>query len=215
MLAEYPTTYTDTFGSEETVIINDGKTLRMTVRGVEYVSTELGGFNTFERVKAVEKGATSLAEREFLSAATLTAVMSIPVSGPESTVPTTLTAVIDLEGIKDMGDWPYDDVRLILDYDGHKYSSTGGDGSFEEEMWQIQRSLPNDTFLKCCFNCTFAGYNIYGNGLWGMYCHRNHKDEYLHVRAKCDIDRLTQTAAGMVQEIDLCLEFQHGITGYR
>ncbi len=85
------------------------------------------------------------------------------------------------------------------------------------ELLQIQRQLPADAYMKCCFNCAFSGYNPYGNGLWGMYCHRNYKEAYVQANSKFEWISLNAVAAEYVQEIHLCPEFQrwNGKTGYR
>jgi hypothetical protein len=44
MIAHYPGLYWDTHGEEATVIENDGKTLRMVVRGAEFTGTEFDDF---------------------------------------------------------------------------------------------------------------------------------------------------------------------------
>ncbi len=44
--AAHPAIYRDALGEERTCIENDGQTLRMVVRGVEFVSTPFGSFDT-------------------------------------------------------------------------------------------------------------------------------------------------------------------------
>ncbi|MCB8976441.1 MAG: hypothetical protein H6657_03330 [Ardenticatenaceae bacterium] len=42
---------------------------------------------------------------------------------------------------------------------------------FEDELHNLQEKLPEDVFLKTCFNCAFSSYNPYVNsGLMGELC---------------------------------------------
>ena len=98
------------------------------------------------------------------------------VIGPE-VLSATLNITVDLNR-----DWA--DPQMTLAFQEEAYTSRVGGGSFEGELLQIQRQMPLGTYMKCCFNCAFSGYSPYGNGLWGMYCHRNHKEAYVHANDK-------------------------------
>ncbi len=221
MSATYPATYCDALGEEQIVIENDGQTLRMVVRGVEFVSTPFGSFDDFTPTAQEEASLAGFTLDSYrdLIAATLIFDVLMPLVADAGTVPSTLTVHIDLAGTgpRDEADRDWADPRITLSVGDNHYASSGGWGCFEMELLQIQRRLPSDAYMKCCFNCAFSGYNPYGGGLWGMYCHRNHKEEYVQASSKFEWIKLNEVAAEYVQEIHLCPEFQrwNGKTGYR
>jgi len=221
MMATYPALYRDQFGEEQTAIENDGQTLRMVVRGVEFISRPFGSFDDFEPVTQEEGVLSSFTLDSYhdLVAATLIFEVPLPLVTDADTVTATLTVHVDLEGAgsREEGDQHWADPRTNLSVGDSHYASSGGWGCFELEMLQIQRQLPSDAYMKCCFNCAFSGYSPYGNGLWGMYCHRNHKEAYVQANDKATWIRLDDAAAEHVQEIHLRPEFQrwNGETGYR
>ncbi len=212
----YPTIYRDALGEEQTVIENDGQTLRMVVRGVEFEGGGFDGLTAKTPEEALHAGFTLDSYHDLIAATLIFEVPMLVVAGVKA-VPSVLTVHIDLEGAgpRVEADRHWSDPRMSLSVGDKQYSSSGGWGCFEMELLQIQRQLPSDAYMKCCFNCAFSGYNPYGNGLWGMFCHRNHKVEYL--RASTKVEWLQVPSAGTVQEIYLCPEFQrwNGETGYR
>lgn len=220
-MAIYPAVYRDAHGEEQTVIENDGQTLRMAVRGVGFVSIPFGSFDDFAPVVENTADISTFRFGSFggLIAAALSFDMPIPIVAGTAIVDGVLHITIDLEEAvgrpKDNTDWA--DPQMMLIFQEEAYTSRGGDGRFEGELLQIQRQLPSDIYMKCCFNCAFSGYSPYGNGLWGMYCHRNHKEAYVHANDKPEWIRLDDVAAERVQETHLCPEFEQwdGETGYR
>jgi|GEM_PF-856181 len=221
MKAAYPTIYRDNHGEEQTVIENDGQTLRMVVRGVEFIGRSFGNFDGLTP-KTQDEGTLArftLDAHRDLVGATLIFDVPMPLVTNSGTIPSTLTVQIDLEGAgpRAEADQDWADPRITLAVSDNRYVSSGGWGCFEMELLQIQRRLPPDAYMKCCFNCAFSGYNPYGNGLWGMYCHRNYKEAYVQANNKFHWIRLNEIAAEHVQEIYLCPEFQRwdGKTGYR
>lgn len=219
--ASYPAAYRDARGEEQIVIENDGQTLRMVVRGVEFISTPFGSFDGFTPMAQEEvlQAGFALNRHHNLIAATLIFEVPMSIVAGMETVPSTLTVQIDLEsvGAREEADQSWADPRITLSVGDSRYTSSGGWGCFEMELLQIQRQLPPDAYIKCCFNCAFSGYNPYGNGLWGMYCHRNYKKDYVQANSKFEWIKLNEAAAEYVQELYLCPEFQrwNGETGYR
>lgn len=220
MQATYPAVYRDQFGEEKTVIENDGQTLRMVVRGVEFISTPFGSFDGFTPAALEEASQAGFILDPYHDLIATTLIFEVPMSiiaGVE-TVPSTLTVQIDLEGVGlNAAERHWADVSMVLAFSGSRYASCGHNGSFEAELLQIQRQLSADTHMHCCFGCAFSGYNPWGDGLWGMFCHRNYKEEYVQANNKPAWFRLNEVAAEYVQEIHLCPEFQRwdGKTGYR
>lgn len=220
MNAVYPAVYRDALGEEQTVIENDGQTLRMVVRDVEFISPPFGSFDGLmpqDREQALQAGFTLDRYNQLLAGTVVfDAPVTVVVDGVAATG--TLTVQIDLEGAGlNAAEREWADPRLALAFNGSRILSRGGGGSFEGELLQIQRQLPAGAHFRCCFGCAFSGYNPYGSGLWGMYCHRNHKEAYVQANDKFTWIRLNEDAAEYVQEIYLCPEFQrwNGETGYR
>ena len=213
MLAVYPTLYRDAYGEEETVIENDGQTLRMVVRGVEF---EGGDFDGFAPVSQ-EVGSQFAFHYGNLCGYLLRCTIPVIVAGDGEKV-TALHVLLDLGKPTAEGRIDKEELVLTLEVEGEALKSSGKSGGFfEGEMLDIQRLMPAKTYMKCCFNCAFSGYSPAGGGMWFMFCHRNHKEEYLNARGKAEWFHLNQEAAGTVQETYLCPEFQrwNGVTGYR
>ena len=220
MLALYPTIYRDAHGEEETVIENDGQTLRMVVRGAEFISPPFGSFDNFTPTSEDGVGLSQFKLNSFreLIAASPQIDIPLPIVVEDEVAPSTLKVAIDLEGFGSrrlLGDAA--DPQMTLIFGDHLIASRGGWGAFETELIQIQRQMPPNAYMECCFNCAFSGYSPYGNGLWGMYCHRNYKEEYVQANDKREWIRLDCHSAGTVQETYLCPEFQrwNGESGYR
>ena len=221
MVATYPAIYRDDQGKETTVIENDGQTLRMVVRGVAFISRPFGSFDSFTPEAQEEASLAHFALDSYrdLVAATLVFEVPMPLVMGAKLVPSTLIVQVELESAGSLGtasrNWA--DPRMTLSVAGDQFASPGGWGSFEMELLRIQRQLPADSYMKCCFNCAFSGYNPAGNGLWGMFCHRSHKKEYVRANNKPPWFCLNAVSAEYVQEIYLCPEFQrwNGETGYR
>ncbi len=220
MMATYPAVYRDAHGEEQTDIENDGQTLRMVVRGVDFISTPFGSFDDLKPLTKGEAALSSFIFDQFgsLIAATLHIEMPVLVVNGAEVATETLSVIIDLDGVgsrRVIGNAA--DPRMTLTFHDKSFVSRGGWGAFEGEMLQIQRQMLPGTYMKCCFNCAYSGYDPGGNGLWGMYCHRNHKEEYLTANDKPLWFRLNAQSAEYVQEIHLCPEFERwdGETGYR
>jgi len=219
-MTTYPAIYRDAHGEEHTVIENDGQTLRMIVRGIEFVSKAFGSFEFLtaqNRDEAISAG-FALDRYDDLLAATIIYEMPLMVIVRHEEILGTLTVQVDLEGAgTNAAERPWADPILSLAYNDLQYATGSYSGCFEGAFLSIQKRLPADTFIKCCFNCAFSGYNPSGNGLWGMFCHRNHKEEYLQANNKPLWFRLNRESAETVQETYLCPEFErwNGETGYR
>jgi len=190
MMAIYPAVYRDAHGEEHTVVENDGQTLRMIVRGVEFISKPFGSFDDLRPTIEDEAELSSFTFDRYreLVAATLQFDMPLPVVIEAEIAPANLNITIDLNqaGARQVDGQDWADPRMTLTFQDHSHASRGGGGSFEGELLQIQRQLPPNAYMKCCFNCAFSGYNPSGDGLWGMFCHRNHKEAYLSAKDKSE-----------------------------
>ncbi len=215
MIYQYSTIYTDSNGIEETTITNDGKILRMVLRGVTFEDT---GFDSFEPID----GTNSLLLRNFtlngtdLCSCKIEFVIPVLVVGDEDTTGK-LICTLDLgppsnnRGIKT-------DLSIILKHKDCEYASSGKNGGFEYELIDIQEQLPSITYMKACINCQYSDYDPGGNGCFGtMLCFRNIKSEYLKVKTKDDLFQLLMSEEGFVQETYLCDQFERRVpgSGYR
>lgn len=214
MLAVYPTVYRDAHGEEETVIENDGQTLRMVVRGVEFEGNDFDSFTPVNQ----ELGSQFAFRNGDLCGYSINCDIPVIAAGSGQEKVVALHVLLDLGEPTAEGRIDKEDLILTLEVEREALKSSGKSGGFFElEMLDIQRLLPARTYMKCCFNCAFSGYSPGGNGMWLMFCHRNHKEEYLKANDKSEWFRLIDLAAGRVQETYLCPEFQrwNGETGYR
>jgi hypothetical protein len=212
----YPAKYCDSHGEVTTAIVNDGHLLRMELRGVIFAGQDFESFEplAWESPEALSSfaitkyGDTKLLGRYFLE----TEIKVVVVVG-ETTVEATFTVSI---GMKDtlVGKTGF---RLALNLEDKSYRSIGKSGCFEEELLDIQRQLPDCTYMRICFSCAYSDYSPAGNRMFGcMMCFRNKKQEYLKVKTKRDFWSLGQPAE-WVQETYLCSEFERRMpgTGYR
>jgi hypothetical protein len=214
---EYAARFTDSRGTEETSIFNDGETLRMELRGVTLEDT---CFDSFEPVTGSEPSALlqlPLHNNELCSCR-LAWTMPVTVCDEGDDVRGTLACEMELGPPDDRGGLASESLKLELSYAGHRHASVGASGWFEDELLHIQGQLPDDTYLKVCINCLYSDYSPYGHGFFGnMMCFRNMKAEYLEVRSKNDFLEVQGRHERCVQETYLCDEFERRVpgTGYR
>lgn len=212
----YPTTYTDARGSEQTVIINDSDTLRVRLRGVDFIGPDFDSLSPTE-------GATPEQIRQFtlqqgdLCSCRIECRIPVPIGGRIETDGTLLVELV-LGDPAPNGWLDREDLRLVLRFDDHTFASPGTSGWFEGELLKIQAQLPDGVFIKACINCLYSDYSPYGHGLFGcMMCFRNLKAEYLKVTSKAEFWAVHGRQDRFVQETFLCPEFARRVvgTGYR
>jgi len=211
MLASYSANYRDQFGEETTTIRNDGKTLTMVVRGVEFASTML---DDWESVSPDSDLSLFNLHHGMLSSFSLDFAISMPVVDAAESVNYAILQVHLALG------WPVanNSFQLELTIEGNSFKSCGKHGWFEDELVEIHSQLPKGTFIKSCFTCAYSDYCPAGNGAFGcMACFRNTKAEYHALKGKDAYFRLMDKIAEFVQETYLCPEFERRTpgTGYR
>jgi hypothetical protein len=223
MFAEYRARYQDRFGEELTTIRNEGHELRMKVRGVEFVGRHVMGLEP-----TVEPGSSDLASFELnrydsgrreLCGCTIEYDIPLPIAVGDEIREAMLHVHAELGAPADRGELDRMKLRLELSFEGKTYRGTGTSGWFEHELLEIQASLPEVTFMKCCISCAFSDYSPYGHDVFGnLDCYRGAKEAYLEVKTKRDLFTLRKQArTDEVQETYLCPEFQRRKpgTGYR
>lgn len=213
MTTSYSARYKDRSGEERTTIRNDGRTLSMVVRGVQFRGTDFDGFEP-QDVPDPAQLATFTFLHGSLCFCVIEADIPVPVVTPAGAEDGLLTFVLELGDPLPTGQMNRERLTLRLTVDGQTYSSDGRSGWFEDEMLDVQRKLPPGTFMKACINCAFSDYSPYGHGLFGnMICFRANKAGYLALPSGEDFCKdayfaVLGTVSETVQETHLCPEFE-------
>jgi hypothetical protein len=110
-------------------------------------------------------------------------------------------------------------LKLSLAFQQANLISSGTScGCFRDELLDLQKQLPPDTYLKTCINCAFSDYSPAGHGCFGgLACFRDNKAGYAAVASKWDLFRIWNSMTEFVQETHVCPEFERRRpnTGYR
>ena len=213
----YPAKYTDTHGTEHTSISNDGETLRVAIRGVEFAGTDFDSLQPIEETPADRLQSFSL-HRSELCSCRLEFEMQIPLRDNGRDRTGVLSIDLRLGSPSPNGGLDCEQLLVVLDYDDRRIAGSGESGWFEDELTEIQKQLPDGVYMKACINCLYSDYSPYGHGLFGqMMCFRNLKDEYLRVASKEDFWSVHDRYDRLVQETYLCPDFKRRVpdTGYR
>ena len=215
MFGIYSTKYRDRFGEETTTIYNDGKLLRMTLRGVEFQASML---DDWEPTTEIAKSAPFCWQHGELCSYILDCEILVPIVESDRISSGTLRVHLELGDPRADGGIDREDLQLELIFAEQSFKASGKRGWFEDELSEIQTLLPDGTYLKSCFNCAFSDYNPAGFGIFGcMTCFRNTKQEYRSLTGKAAYFDLQDRMAEFVQETYLCPEFEKRVpnTGYR
>jgi hypothetical protein len=208
MYAEYPARYRDEHGEEETTLRNDGKTLRMRVRGVEFSGAIFDDFEPEEGTDASALAPFRLSQNA-LYGYTIDFDMPMPTVANGVDTEAILHVRVALGVLDERGGLDREEIHLTLRYADNEYCGSGHSGWFEDELLEIQKTLPEGVYMQACINCAFSDYSPYGHQVFGdMACFRDNKEGYLQVNSKADIFRVWGTATELVQETYLCPEFQ-------
>lgn len=215
-VVNYPAVYRDRFGEEQTVIQNDGKNLRMSLRGVEFSGFM---FDDFEPV-LVDEG--KLASFPFHAGALCSYELECPIPISvvvlDKLIESNLQTHIEVGDPAPNGGVELEKVQLSLTLEDKSFKSSGTHGWFDDELLEIQAALPESMFMKCCHTCAFSDYHPVGSGAFGgLACFRDHKQEYLAIKDKVSFVHFFSKRTENVQETYLCPEFEKRIpgTGYR
>ena len=187
MTTTYQARYKDSFGEEAVMILNDGETLTMCVRGVRFRGNDFDGFEPQDVSDSAQ-----LASFTFLHGClcfcVIHADIPVPVVTPTGIVDGLLTFELELGEPLPRGQMDRERLMLQLRFDGQRFSSKGSSGWFEGEMLDIQGQLPSGTFMKSCINCAFSDYSPAGHGLFGcLACFRGNKAGCRCVSCKKDL----------------------------
>ena len=211
-VVRYQGTYSDARGQEIIAFLNDGKTLRTTIRGVEFSGPDFDGMSPVNG--SIDLMGFTLNHGE-LCACLLAFNVPVPVIAQGSEVSGVLRVQLELGASAPNGGIDRERLVIVLEYDEHRVASSGSSGGFFcDELADIERQLPESVYIKACINCLFSGYNPGGHGLYGgMMCFRNIKSEYLQVKSKRDFFSIVGRQDRFVQETYLCSEFSRRVPG--
>ena len=136
----YLATYSDTKGSERTTVDNDGETLGLSLRGVEFVGQD---FDSLE-----PQGAAAEQLRRFtlnqgcLCSCRIECRIPVPVHDHGRLLYGALSVELVLGDPAPNGGLDREQLRIVLEYDGQRFAGSGKSGWFEDELLGIQRSCP-------------------------------------------------------------------------
>jgi hypothetical protein len=221
MLITYPAQYTDEFGTEATIIINNGSSLKMTLRGVDFSGKDFHSFKIQSTINDKNSKFNLFADElcgYFIDCQIPILIVHndeesqallyvyIEYGRPAEVVSPVKTNLENNLGIV------VETMRLEIEYQGKTYSSSGENSysTFDEQLTELKDVLPHNFYLKICWNCSLSDYHVFaGSGVFGnLGCFRYAKNEYREVKNKFDFVALWEKQAIKVQEIHLCPEFE-------
>jgi hypothetical protein len=212
-MVSYPAKYTDAHGQEETIIFNDGETLRMTIRGLEFAGTD---FDSLEPAGDAPQGhmAQFSLHRNELCSCRIECEIPVPLNDHGNLKEGLLTVELILGDPAPNGSLDREELHITLSCNHGQFAGSGTSAWFEDELLGIQSQLPEGVFMQACINCLYSDYSPYGHGAFGcMMCFRNLKSEYLAVKSKQDFWSVHDRYDRLVQETYLCPEFDRRIPG--
>lgn len=224
MIRTYLVKYEDKFGIETTTIVNDGKTMKLTLRGAEFIGYNFHSFRMTSVVEESMKNDFNLFVGD-LCGYSMNCQIPLEIVSENNETASFLQVYIEYgEPVNGRTKFHRSDgtefdvdqqinvevLRLEIEYQGQTYTSKGKNqsNSFDEQLVELRDSLPSDVYLKTCWNCAFADYHPAGSGIFGgLACFRNTKKEYSQVTNKRELMHLWSSRAEDVQEVHLCPEF--------
>jgi hypothetical protein len=213
MMAFWTGRYSDSRGSEAISIHNDGRTLAVRIRGVDFRGD---AFDGLEPVEPLGPGAPFLVAGDSLCACTIECDVPVPVTTAAVGIePAVLRCRIILGTPDDRGG--RDRVELALHHGSGVFVTAGTHADFETALIEVQRALPSGVDLKACISCAYSDYNPAGVPMFGgLACFRDNKAGYRAVTGKRDLFATWGTLTEFVQETFLCAQYERrGDQGYR
>jgi hypothetical protein len=213
----YPATYRDGAGVETIEIVNDRKTLRVTIRGIDFEGSDFDALVTVAGETAVHAAGFTLAQGS-LCTCELQWEMPIAIGSTAEREVARLDARLVLGAPTAHGGIDREQLQLRLVCSRGTIESAGTSGWFEDELVDLQRKLPDGFYMRACIGCGLSDYSPAGHGLFGgLACFRATKTAYQSIASKQELFAIWESRTEFVQETYLCPEFerrQRG-TGYR
>lgn len=211
--SRYPGLYQDALGVEAATVRNDGQTLRVALRGVEFRGSDFDALEPASGVEAAEKAGFRLSHGA-LCACQLDFTMPLEIATAKGPCTCKMRVALTLGEPGPDGALDREELLLELAFEGRTLRSSGKDGWFEDALREIGRQLPEGAHLRACIGCALSDYNPVGHGLFGgLACFRGNKAAYLRVRGKEDLFAVWPTMTEYVQETHLCPEFERRAPG--
>ena len=207
MKANYPAFYADQFGSEETIVKNDGETLSMKVRGVRFTSEDFEDFEFGETVP-IERLDEFQIHQGSLCGFSLLCTMPMTLSFPDGDREGQLHVNLVVGQPNERGALDYCDFAFQLVCGDLDLRTEKGHGFFEDGLIELQSLFPPGVYFRACIGCRYSDYHPGGGGSFGhMACFRGNKEAYMKVKTKSDLFKIWDTLSLYVQETHLCPEF--------
>jgi Family of unknown function (DUF6304) len=114
------------------------------------------------------------------------------------------------------GFWDSPNIHVALVLGDKRFEAS--QWSFESALVNLERLLPDNVRLVCCLTCQYSDYNPYGGqGLIGMQCYRDVKDQYLGVAAPGRwVDKHVFAKVPVTEEVPepyVCPEYERRVPG--
>jgi hypothetical protein len=206
--------YIDNDGEIYTEIIDSGNILKLRLKDYEFTSKFLDDF-TLSDNQQIRDNRFQFNTHGELTNYTLLLEIPIRLSIDSEINFCSLQCELKVNRTKDNYNDTIANCKLRID---NKLIDSGSFDLFETGLNSINKQLPENAKLICCFNCLFSDYSVYGQGFWGtMSCFKNIKDKYLKVRDKDGYMEIMENYDRIVSETHYCNEYTTRIkgTGYR
>lgn len=175
------------------------------LRGVEFSSTMLDDFEPHEHARPEQLASFTFYGRQ-LCACVLECDIPIALQAPTGRSTAMLSVRLEL-GEPLAQRLEREVVQLGLSFQEQTVRSREHQ-YFEDALLDIQRKLPEDTFMVICHSCAFSDYHPVGAAFFGgLACFRSCKDAYRKIASKADFFDLWDKKE-FVQETHFCPEFE-------
>jgi hypothetical protein len=156
-MKSYPKKYSDAYGTENTVITNDGEDLRVTIRGIEFFGGDFDSLEiVYDRTPEELKSKNLVLNHNDLCSCKIESQITVFIEDKKKRSKGILLMELELGEPASNGGITSEDVKLTLEYKKEKFSSRGKSGWFEDELLEIQEKLPEEVFMKACIMIVFT-----------------------------------------------------------
>src|SRR5262245_8407902 len=128
----YPAKFTDARGCEVTTITNDGETLRIALRGLEFIGRDFDSLSPREGAAADQLQPFTL-HHNCLCSCRIECRIPIPIHARGEQRACELLVDLSLGDPAPNGGLDCEELRLTLEYDNQRFCGSGKSGWFEDE----------------------------------------------------------------------------------
>ena len=197
MTLSYPTKYKDDRGAIDTIIVTDGKSIKMTLRGIDFNGIHFWELYPETTISSDLPKGFSFSEEGFLINYSMKINMPVLVVTDQNNE---IEATIDFE----MGNG-----KILITIEGKTYFL--GRPNFEYGLNPTNTIIPNIKYIKCCTNCAHSEYSPFGSDTYGdLMCFKKSKQVWKTIGnlGLKDIDNWEKLIIERTQEAFLCEEFE-------